>query len=104
MNVASFATLDQVGVDSAATDREIWLRCQRDELLLLTANRNMRGDDSLEAVIRQLAGAESLPVLTLADADRILTSATYRELCAYRIAEIALDLKACRGITRMFIP
>jgi hypothetical protein len=104
MNIASFATLNQLGIDSRATDREIWLRCQRDEWLLLTANRNMHGDDSLEVVIRQLGGAESLPVLTLADADRVLVSAAYREVCAYRIAEIALDLTACRGITRLFIP
>jgi len=71
---------------------------------LLTANRNMRGEDSLEAVIRQLAGPDSLPVLTLADPDRVQIDPPYRELCAYAIAAIAIDLREFRGITRLFIP
>jgi hypothetical protein len=104
MNLSSLATLDQLGIGANASDREIWLFCQHESFLLLTANRNMDGDDSLEAVIRKHGRHDSLPVLTLADPDRVLEDAAYRELCAYRIAGIALDLDHSRGITRVFIP
>ena len=104
MNLSSFATLDQLGMDASASDREIWLFCQHEGFLLFTANRNMDGEDSLEAVIRRHGRHNSLPVLTLADPDRVLEDAAYRELCAYRIAEIAIETDSSRGITRMFIP
>jgi len=104
MNLSSLATLDQLGIDANASDREIWLYCQHEGHLLLTANRNMDGENSLEAVIRRHGRRDSLPVLTLADPDRVLEDAAYRELCAYRIAGIALELDSSRGITRLFVP
>lgn len=104
MSVTSLAFLRNLNLTINSTDREIWLACQRDERILLTANRNMRGQDSLEAVVRELGRANSLPVLTIADPKRILVDAAYRELCAYRIADIALALDANRGTARLFIP
>ncbi len=38
-----------IGLDVAANDRQVWLACQARQLLLLTANRNADGDDSLTA-------------------------------------------------------
>jgi hypothetical protein len=104
LNIARIATLQQVGLDSLASDREIWLFCQREAWLLLTANRNMLGQNSLEAVIRQLGGPDSLPVLTLADPDRVQMDSEYRALCAYKIASVAIDIHNSRGITRIFVP
>jgi hypothetical protein len=58
----------------------------------------------LEAVIRELGDVRSLPVLTIADPERVLADTAYRELCAYRIADIALELEGNRGTSRLFIP
>lgn len=104
MQVAAFRSLIECGLDPIADDRTIWKHCQANSLLLLTANRNERGSDSLQAVIREFNHADSLPVLTLADPDRVLRDAVYRELCAYRIADIALALDGVRGTGRLFIP
>jgi len=104
MQVSTFRSLIEVGLHVSATDRIIWQYCQANSLLLLTANRNERGEDSLQAVIGQLGSADALPVLTLANPDRVLADAVYRELCAYRIAEVALTLENVRGTGRLFIP
>jgi hypothetical protein len=104
LGVSSLAMIADEGLSPSASDREIWLVCQRVGRLLLTANRNMEGPDSLEAVIRELGKAQSLPVLTIADPDRSLFDAGYRELCAYKIADVALDLDRNRGTARLFIP
>ena len=96
MQVSTFRSLVDVGLVASASDRIIWQYCQAHSLLLLTANRNERGEDSLQAVIGQ--------VLTLANPDRVLADAVYRELCAYRIAEVALTLENVRGTGRLFIP
>ena len=97
-------TLLQVGLPIDASDRAIWLYCQQERRLLVTANRNKRGADSLQAVIEELGGPLSLPVLTLSNPDRLIADSIYRELCAYRIAEIALDLERCLGTARLFVP
>ena len=104
MKIASLQWLADIGLSTAATDRDIWLFCQQSRMLLVTANRNMQGGNSLEAVIRELGTAKSLPVLTNGDRDRVVEDATYRELCAYRIADIAIELDAYLGVTRLFIP
>lgn len=104
ISISSLAMLADAGLPRTATDREIWSYCQQAGCLLITANRNMKGADSLEAVIRELGTATSLPVLTIADPERVLEDALYRELCAYRIADIALELDGNRGCARLFIP
>ncbi|MFM7909036.1 MAG: ACP S-malonyltransferase, partial [Microcystis sp.] len=38
----------------------------------LTANRSMEGKDSLEQVLREENTSESLPVITVSNADRLL--------------------------------
>lgn len=104
MQVSAALTLEQAGFDVDASDGEIWTYCQRQGLLLVTANRNKRGADSLQAVIDRSATDSSLPVLTLANPDRVLNDPVYRELCAYRIADIALGLSLYLGATRLYLP
>jgi len=104
MQVSTFWSLIDVGLVASATDHIIWQYCQAHSLLLLTANRNERGDDSLQAVIEHLGDIDSLPVLTLANPNRVLADAMYRELCSYRIADVALTLESVRGTGRLFIP
>jgi hypothetical protein len=104
MNVSSLAMITDLGLLPSASDRDVWLACQRTQRILLTANRNMESPDSLEAVIRELGDANSLPVLTIADPDQALFDSGYREICAYCIANVALELNSNRGTARLFIP
>ena len=61
-----------LGLSHDATDAVIWRTCQREGLVLVTANRNQRGPDSLEGVIQSENQPDSLPVVTVADANRVL--------------------------------
>jgi len=40
-------------------------------MILLTANRSMKGENSLEKVIRKENTSESLPVVTIGSVDRL---------------------------------
>ena len=80
----------------------VWLR--KIQMVLLTANRSMKGKDSLEQVMREKNVAESLPVVTIGNADRLLNDPEYRGRCVESLVEIALSLDSYRGARRVFIP
>jgi hypothetical protein len=71
---------------------------------LFTANRNQKGDDSLEATIRRENTPTSLPVLTLANAKRFEESREYAERVATRLLEYLLDIETYRGSGRLYLP
>jgi hypothetical protein len=86
-----------------ANDRLVWCYAQENQMMILTANRNMKGDDSLEQVMREENTADSFPVVTIADIDR-LDEFDYRERCVERLVEIVLDVDNYMGVGRLFIP
>jgi hypothetical protein len=45
-------SLADLGLQSDASDRDMWEACQRAQVVLLTANRNDDGPESLEATIQ----------------------------------------------------
>lgn len=96
-------TFADLGLSYASRDRAVWQFVQERGMLLLTGNRNMDGEDSLEQTIRDENQATSLPVITIADVDRIIEK-TYREQCATRLAEIVVDLDDYLGAGRLYIP
>jgi len=96
-------TFAQVGLPYDSHDREVWCFAQEQGMILLTANRHMKGEDSLERTIREENTMTSLPVLTIGNVNRMVER-TYRERCARRLLEIALDLENYRGTGRIFIP
>lgn len=98
-----FVMMYRVGLPSDSKDRTVWRYAQDHRLVLLTNNRNMEDELSLEHTIRQENTVESMPVLTLSDAQR-LDDRFYRERCGERLAEIALDLKKYLGVGRIYIP
>ncbi len=100
-SVASFATL---GLPFNASDAVIWRACQKEELVLITANRNKRGQDSLEAVIRTENQSDSLPVATIADANRVLRDRLYAERVAERLLEKLIAIDDFRGAGRIYVP
>ena len=96
-------TFRAVGLPFDSDDRTVWRLVQAQRMLLLTDNRSMNGPDSLEQTIREEHTATSLPVITIGSLDR-LDEQAYRQDCATRLVEIALDLDAYTGVTRLFIP
>ena len=92
-----------VNLARSSNDRDIWHFVQAQQMILLTANRNMDGPDSLEQTIRDANQWTSLPVITISDADQLL-DITYRERCATRLTEIVLYVNDYLGVGRLFIP
>ncbi|MFB2835169.1 DUF5615 family PIN-like protein [Floridanema evergladense] len=98
-----FVTFKEAGLSMDSTDRTVWNYAQANQMMILTANRNMKGKDSLEQVIRQENTANSFPVVTIGDLDR-LDEFSYREQCVDRLIEIILDMENYMGVGRLFIP
>jgi hypothetical protein len=96
-------TFGEVGLPFDSDDRTVWRYVQAQRMLLLTDNRSMKGPDSLEQTLREERTSTTLPVITIGSLDR-LDEQAYRERCATRLVEIALDLDAYAGVTRLFIP
>jgi hypothetical protein len=96
-------TFVEVGLPFDSDDRIVWRFVQAQRMLLLTDNRSMKGPDSLEQTIREERTSTTLPVITIGSLDR-LDEQAYRERCATRLVEIALELEAYTGVTRLFIP
>jgi hypothetical protein len=94
---------DEVGLPTTSSDREVWRFVQEREMILLTGNRNMDDEDSLELTIREENTPDALPVLTIGNVNR-LWERSYRDDCATRLVEIVIDLPKYRGVGRLFIP
>lgn len=73
-------------------------------MVLLTANRSMKGKDSLEQVMREENTFASLPVVTIGNAERLLNDLEYRGRCVESLIEIVLSIDSYRGARRIFIP
>lgn len=98
-----FVTLKEVGLAADSNDPIIWRFAQSNQMLLLTANRNAKGEDSLEQTIREEGTSTSLPVITVGSLDR-LVEREYREQCSARLADIVLFIENYLGVSRLFIP
>lgn len=64
-----FVSFSEVRLPMNSSDREVWRFAQANQMILLTANRSMKGKDSLEQVIRAENTSTSFPVLTIANVD-----------------------------------
>jgi hypothetical protein len=96
-------TLQDVGLPLDSSDRDLWRFTQAQQMILLTGNRRLKGANSLEQTIREENTATSSPVITIGNVDR-LDERAYRERCASRLVEIAMDIEDYRGTGRIFIP
>lgn len=93
-----------LGLQADASDRAVWEACQRAHVVLLTANRNDAGPESLEATMQQHNTTESLPVFTLANDQRVLRDRAYAEAVADRLLEFLFDIDSYRGTGRLYVP
>ncbi len=99
-----FVTLEEMSLSVKSDDRVVWQFAQSNRMILLTANRRMKGKNSLEQVLRRENTATSLPVITLGDANRFLQDSDYREGCINRFLEIVFYIENYMGVGRLFIP
>lgn len=93
----------EVELPEDSNDRQVWRFAQQQGMILLTGNRRMTGEDSLEQTLREENTLTSLPVLTMGNLNRMVES-KYRKECMDRLLDILLDLENYRGIGRIFIP
>lgn len=99
-----FLTFAELGLSSDVDDVTLWRTCQREQVVLITNNRNAEGPESLEYMIHTETTADCLPVLTLANAERIRTDREYAEQTAVRLLECLLDIENYRGTARIYVP
>ena len=99
-----FVNFTEVDLAIDSNDRVVWRLAQEKQMILLTANRSMKGKNSLEQVMREESTPNSLPVFTIANADRLLNDVDYRGRCVESLIEIMLDIDSYRGARRIFIP
>jgi predicted nuclease of predicted toxin-antitoxin system len=92
-----------VGLSTTSNDREVWTFAQHNHMILLTANRNMEGKNSLEQTLREKNTLTSLPVITIASEKR-LKERKYREQTAESLLEKIMFIENYRGTSRIFIP
>lgn len=97
-----FVTFREVGLLMESSDLLVWRYAQENQMMILTANRNMKGEDSLEQVMREENTQNSFPVLTIGNLER-LDETDYRERCVERLIEIVLDIDNYKGAGRLFI-
>jgi len=99
-----FTTFKEIDLSTDSNDRIVWRLAQENRMILLSANRNMKGEDSLEQVLREDNTPDSLPIVTIGNLDRFSSEPSYRSRCADRIIEILLDIENYMGVGRIFIP
>jgi hypothetical protein len=92
------------GLSPQDSDLVVWQKCQEQQLVLVTANRNDDGPDSLEATLRERNTPASLPVITFADAERVRRDRAYAKRVADKLLEYLFDLEAYRGVGRLYVP
>lgn len=99
-----FVTFDEMDLSIDSDDRAVWRLAQDNQMILLTANCSMKGKDLLEQVMGEENTSESLPVITVGNADRLLNDSEYRGRCVESLIEIVLDIDTYLGARRIFIP
>jgi hypothetical protein len=95
---------EDVGLSPSATDADIWRKCQAEELVLVTDNRNRDSSDSLEATLRQYNRPDCLPVFTIGNLDKFRTSARYVEKVVESLYEYLFRIDEVRGTGRLYLP
>ena len=99
-----FVLFEEIGLEVNSDDRVVWRCAQANEMILLTAYRSMKGEDSLEQVMREENTPTSLPVITIGNINRLLAEPEYRDRCVNRLVDIVVNIEDYEGARRIFIP
>jgi hypothetical protein len=95
---------EDIGFSGSSTDLEVWNVCQAEQLILITDNRNLDSEDSLEATIRRNSSPESLPVFTIADMNQFRVNSSYVERVVEVLYDYLLRIGDVRGAGRLYLP
>ena len=95
---------EDVGLTPSSTDPEIWQRCQTEQLIFITNNRNQDSADSLESAIRIHNTPSSLPVFTMGKLGRLQRSSEYADRVLKTLYAYLLDIDRVRGAGRLYLP
>lgn len=101
VRVESFASL---GVPTDISDADLWQLCQTQQIMLITGNRNEEGPTFLEATIQASNMPPRLPVLTISEPQRLLSSRAYAHRVVERLIEYLIDVENLRGTGRLYLP
>lgn len=104
LSLPPFVFFPHLGLAADTADSVLWRVCQERQLVLLTANRNHDGPDSLEATIRAGNTPDSLPVLTVSNAQRLQHSRDYVERVVEQFLDYLLKIEQIRGKGRLYLP
>jgi hypothetical protein len=99
-----FHRFARLGLPDRTPDSLVWRARQRGQLVLVTANRNQDRPDSQEATIRNENQPDSLPVVTIANAQRVLRDRDYAERVAVSILDYLIRIDEFRGTGRLYAP
>jgi len=101
--VLRIVTFAELSVPFETSDRKVYEFAQEHRMVLLTANRNKDGEESLEQAILEQNQLASYSVVTIANPDRMAES-DYRIRCATKLAEVCLEIERFLGTGRVYIP
>jgi len=99
-----YAHFSEVGLMPNDPDSLIWDTCQKEELVLITDNRNEEDPDSLESAIRSRNTSVSLPVFTIASIPHLRQSRDYADRVIERMLDFLMRIESLRGTGRLFLP
>jgi hypothetical protein len=87
-------------------DRTLWNRCQQDEWVLFTDNRNHENENSLQATLADSWREGHLPVVTLANKGKFDHSVDYAKRVAIDVAELLFGIYQgqYRDQRRIYVP
>jgi len=98
-----FKRLRDFGLSHDTPDQEVWRFVQQHRLWLITNNRNNESEIALQATIERENTADSLPVITTSDKDK-LAEPEYRRKAVTRLVEILIYPEQSLGTGRLYIP
>lgn len=98
-----FIEFEDVELPINAPDSLVWQRSQELRALLITGNR-ASGQNSLDQTIREQAIAQSLPVLTIGDPQRVIRDPAYARACVASLLNFVDRIETLRGTGRLFLP
>jgi hypothetical protein len=78
-------------------DAALWQFCQRQQIILITGNRNEDGPESLEAVLQGSNTPASLPGFTISEPPRMPSNRAYTHRVVERLMEYLIDVDNLRG-------
>lgn len=100
----SVSTFAELSLAADVADSDLWRTCQKEQIVLITGNRNKESSDSLEATIQSHNTPTSLPVLTLADPNLVMNNREYANRVAERLLQYLLEIDNVRGTGRLWLP